>query len=320
MRKYCVIGNPVGHSKSPQLFERFSTERGLVYGTDVIYERNEIADAGKLQEFVNELRWGVWAGCNVTMPWKTDMVSYMDEISDIAAITGAVNTVSSRRERLYGDSTDGRGMMNPIKEVMGKERVGSLVILGCGGAARSIIAESILRNTGKLTIVCRGVNADRDNLSEDVEKQTTSDQLCASEQQTDSVQQKICGQGSSVKRNKISNLDLTLEMLSRIKKKNTEIVFVDSSDEESLQAALDEADVLVNSTPLGMADGHGNELKLPLQESISFNKRLIVAECVYNPDETLLIKKAKDSGCRIIKGIQMLEEQARCGVDLLLRE
>ena len=292
MRKYCVIGNPVGHSKSPQLFERFSTERGLVYGTDVIYERNEILDAGKLQEFVDELRRGVWAGCNVTMPWKTDMVSYMDEISDIAAITGAVNTVSSRRGRLYGDSTDGRGMMNPIKEVMGKERVGSLVILGCGGAARSIIAESILRNTGKLTIVCRGVNADRDNLSEDVEKQAA----------------------------KVSNLEVTLDMLSRIKKKNTEIVFVDSSDEESLQAALDEADVLVNSTPLGMADGHGNELKLPLQESISFNKRLIVADCVYNPDETLLMRKAKDSGCRIIKGIQMLEEQARCGVDLLLRE
>ena len=292
MRKYCVIGNPVGHSKSPQLFERFSTERGLVYGTDVIYERNEILDAGKLQEFVDELRRGVWAGCNVTMPWKTDMVSYMDEISDIAGITGAVNTVSSRRGRLYGDSTDGRGMMNPIKEVMGKERVGSLVILGCGGAARSIIAESILRNTGKLTIVCRGVNADRDNLSEDVEKQAA----------------------------KVSNLEVTLDMLSRIKKKNTEIVFVDSSDEESLQAALDEADVLVNSTPLGMADGHGNELKLPLQESISFNKRLIVADCVYNPDETLLMRKAKDSGCRIIKGIQMLEEQARCGVDLLLRE
>ena len=58
MRKYCVIGNPVGHSKSPQLFERFSTERGFIYGTDVIYERNEITDKEQLERFVSELRRG----------------------------------------------------------------------------------------------------------------------------------------------------------------------------------------------------------------------------------------------------------------------
>ncbi len=290
MRKYCVIGNPVGHSKSPQLFERFSTERGFIYGTDVIYERNEITDKEQLERFVSELRRGVWAGCNVTMPWKTEMVHFMDEISDIARITDAVNTVSSAGGRLYGDSTDGRGMLNPIKEVMGKERIGSAVILGCGGAARSIIAESLLRNTGKVTIVCRGVN------------ESEGDRVCENSNVTASP----------------SNLDLTLNMLKRIKKKNTEIVFLDTDDTEAIQAAIDEADVLINSTPLGMADGHGNEVKLPLDESITFNKRLIVADCVYNPDETLLIKKASASGCRVIKGIRMLEEQARCGVDLLL--
>ena len=195
MRKYCVIGNPVGHSKSPQLFERFSTERGFIYGTDVIYERNEITDKEQLERFVSELRRGVWAGCNVTMPWKTEMVHFMDEISDIARITDAVNTVSSAGGRLYGDSTDGRGMLNPIKEVMGKERIGAAVILGCGGAARSIIAESLLRNTGKVTIVCRGVN------------ESEGDRVCENSNVTASP----------------SNLDLTLNMLKRIKKKNTEI-------------------------------------------------------------------------------------------------
>jgi len=43
-----------------------------------------------------------------------------------------------------------------------------------------------------------------------------------------------------------------------------------------------------------------------------------VADCIYNPDETLFIKKAKASGCRTVKGIRMLEEQARCGVKVLL--
>ncbi|MCR5206109.1 MAG: shikimate dehydrogenase [Lachnospiraceae bacterium] len=291
MRKYCVIGYPVGHSRSPQLFERFSTERGLVYGTDVIYERNEIENKEELLRFVDELKTGIWSGCNVTMPWKTEMMQYMDDISDIARITDAVNTISSRRGKLYGDSTDGRGMLNPLKDVLGKERIGAMVILGCGGAARSIIAEALLRNTGKVNIVCRGINEDMSSGS---------------------------GQNEENSPKPPSNLELTLKMLSRIKSGNTETVFVDSDDHEGIQAAIDEAEVLINSTPLGMADGHGNENRLPISESIVFDKRLIVADCVYNPDETLLIKKALSSGCRTIKGIKMLEEQARCGVDFLL--
>ena len=280
MRKYCVIGNPVGHSKSPQLFERYSGERGYVYGKDVEYLRNEITNIEELEAFVKELKQGVWAGCNVTMPWKTEMIKFMDDVSDTARVTGAVNTVSSKRGHLYGDSTDGRGMLNAVKEISGKERTGSLVILGCGGAARSIIAEAVIKKTGKLTIVCRGV-------SDEVTKEG-------------------------------SNLDITLKMLDRIKTSNTEIVFIDSSDVEGTEASIDEAEVLINSTPLGMIDGNGNEDKLPLSENIRFHKSLIVADCVYNPDETLLIKKALESGCRVVKGIRMLEEQAKCGVDLLL--
>ena len=260
MRTYCVIGTPVGHSQSPMLFERFSGERGLVYGKDVEYLRNEIKDTVELEAFVNELKQGIWSGCNVTMPWKTEMVKYMDEISDTARVTGAVNTISSKNGRIYGDSTDGRGMLNAIKDVIGKDRIGSLVILGCGGAARSIIAEAILKKTGRITIVCRGVSEDAAGAKEG------------------------------------SNLDLTLKILDKLKTGNTEILFVDSSDTGSISASLDEAEILINSTPLGMLDGKGSENKLPLDGSIRFRKSLIVADCVYNPDETLLIKKALESG------------------------
>ena len=280
MRKFCVIGTPVAHSRSPQLFKGFAEERGFVFGTDVDYERHEITDREQLEAFIGELKSGIWSGCNVTMPWKTDMVEFMDELSETAKLTGSVNTVSSHRGRLFGDSTDGRGMLNAISDCRGKDRISNLVILGCGGAARSIIAEALQRNTGKLTIICRGVNEESHNPG---------------------------------------NLELTLNMLSHIRHRNTETVFVDSSDTDMIQAAVDEAEVLINSTPLGMLDGHGNENKLPLPEIITFGKRLVVADCVYNPDETLLIKKAVLLGCRTVKGIRMLEEQARCGVDILLR-
>ena len=67
-----------------------------------------------------------------------------------------------------------------------------------------------------------------------------------------------------------------------------------------------------------MVTGNGDETKLPLPEETVFEEDLIVADCIYNPDETLLIKKAQKCGCRTVKGIRMLEEQARCGVKVLL--
>ena len=298
MKKYCVIGTPVGHSKSPVLFKRFMTEKGLKYGEDAEYLINEITDKEQLHAFVSNMRSGVWSGCNVTMPWKTDMVKYMDELSETARITDAVNTVSAKDGRLFGDSTDGRGMLNAIKADTGCDiKDKNTVMLGCGGAARSIIAEAVLRGAARIDIVCRGAET-------------------------------IDGPGPD----KGSNLYLTLELIEKIcsqeaSEKNgsgkqpayeTKIVFIESGDFEKVRRAVADADILINSTPLGMLDGRGSENKLPLPEDVVFGKDLIVADCVYNPDETLLIKKAKEAGVRTVKGIRMLEEQARCGVEILL--
>ena len=298
MKKYCVIGTPVGHSKSPVLFKRFMTEKGLKYGEDAEYLINEITDKEQLHAFVSDMRSGVWSGCNVTMPWKTDMVKYMDELSETARITDAVNTVSAKDGRLFGDSTDGRGMLNAIKADTGCDiKDKNAVMLGCGGAARSIIAEAVLRGAARIDIVCRGAET-------------------------------IDGPGPD----KGSNLYLTLELIEKIcsqedSEKNgsgkqpayeTKIVFIESGDFEKVRRAVADADILINSTPLGMLDGRGSETKLPLPDDTVFGKDLIVADCVYNPDETLLLKKAKEAGVRIVKGIRMLEEQARCGVEILL--
>ena len=314
MKKFCVIGTPVGHSKSPELFERFSAERGLVYGKGAEYLRNEIKTKEELNRFVKELKDGEWKGCNVTMPWKTDMVGFMDEMSDTARLTGSVNTVSFRNGKLFGDSTDGRGMLNAIASRIAETENNSvdngkkdssaegllkgmhMVILGCGGAARSIIAEAVLREFGRITIVCRGGSA--------IGKYSYEDK--SDEERTTKYH------GIS------NNLELTIKMFEKIKKTDTFIEFVDTEDTKMISDMIDRADILINSTPLGMNTGNGDEMKLPLPEEIRFPEKLIVADCVYNPDETLLIKKAEQSGCRTVKGIRMLEEQARCGVDVLL--
>ena len=109
-------------------------------------------------------------------------------------------------------------------------------------------------------------------------------------------------------------------MLDKLGKTCKHIEFIDSGDTGTIAEAVDKAELLINSTPVGMKTGNGDELKLPLPENIAFRPELIVADCIYNPDETLLIKKAAASGCTVIKGIRMLEEQARCGVDVLLSD
>ena len=299
MKKYCVIGTPVGHSKSPELFQRFITEKGLRYGVDAVYLRNEIIDLEQLHSFIMKLKSGEWSGCNVTMPWKTEMVGYMDELSETARLTGAVNTVSSKNGKLFGDSTDGKGMLNAIKEDTGTDVNGkNVAIIGCGGAARSILAEAIVRGASDIKIICRDVrNLHRVPIKKDL--QGISEYI-------DTLKD-----GSNVK--------LTLQMLLRSDLSGSRVMFVDDSETELIRATFKGADILINSTPLGMLDGHGNEEKLPLPENTEFPSKLIVADCVYNPDETLLIKKAKEAGCKTVKGIRMLEEQARCGVDILLK-
>ena len=63
---------------------------------------------------------------------------------------------------------------------------------------------------------------------------------------------------------------------------------------------------------------HDNEIPIP--EDTFLSRDLIVAEAIYNPDETLLVKKARKCGCRIVKGIRMLELQAERAAVLFLRQ
>lgn len=279
-KKFCIIGTPVGHSKSPGLYRRIFDEHGY---TNYEYTINEIDSEQALDLFFEDMRGGAWSGCNVTMPWKTKAAERMDVLLDNAALTESVNTVVRRCGVLYGDSTDGGGMCDAIISDTGIKLAGKkVIILGCGGAARSIIAELALRMAGSISIFSRPGK----------------------------------------------NRTLTEELIARINEKSAlkkeqdpEFVPViaelfDYDDSASLLQAIGNADILINCTPIGMIP-HDNELPIP--EKITFPEDLIVADSIYNPDETLLIKKARADNCRTVKGIRMLELQAQRAALLYLK-
>lgn len=256
MKKYCVIGTPVAHSKSPELFADY----------DIEYVRNEIRTREELEAFIADMRAGLWNGCNVTMPWKTEMVTLVDELSPVAELTGAVNTVANRDGHLYGDSTDGYGMCEAIgEEIRGK----FIMIIGSGGAARSIVAECAQRQAGAIVIVARD--------SENTRKMKL-------------MTDKIIMSGGM-----------------------TAFKYVDYSDKAAYEQLFAEADIMINCTPIGM-HGCGNEEAMPFpwdgEKEVKLPTGLIVAECIYNPQETPLLRFAEGCGCRTVRGLSMLKKQA----------
>jgi shikimate dehydrogenase (EC 1.1.1.25) len=130
---FAVIGDPIAHSLSPVMHEAGYKALGI----EARYFKFKV-EANKLKEAVSGLRALGFTGCNVTIPHKESVLSYMDEITVEAKRAGAVNTIKFTPEKIIGHNTDGLGFVRSIQEKMGDLKDRQAVILGAGGAARGI--------------------------------------------------------------------------------------------------------------------------------------------------------------------------------------
>ncbi|SHE13844.1 bifunctional 3-dehydroquinate dehydratase/shikimate dehydrogenase protein [Chlamydia abortus] len=129
-----VFGDPVAHSKSPLMLNRAFE----VAGINAAYAAFHIRP-GTLQDAVRGIRALGFRGVNVTIPYKLEVVDYLDEIDEHARAIGAVNTIVNAEGKLKGYNTDGIGYVRSLKEEAGFDIQGKTVILlGAGGAARGI--------------------------------------------------------------------------------------------------------------------------------------------------------------------------------------
>ena len=88
MKKYLVVGNPIKHSLSPKLHNHWIKQNKI----DAIYEKKKI-NSNELKDLISNIKEGNISGVNITVPFKNDVISYLDELSDDAKITQAVNTI-----------------------------------------------------------------------------------------------------------------------------------------------------------------------------------------------------------------------------------
>ncbi|MBT7543337.1 MAG: shikimate dehydrogenase [Gammaproteobacteria bacterium] len=135
IKKYAVFGNPIKHSLSPLIHEYFAKN----YNIDLSYEPI-LCTLGKFTvEATNFLEKG-GLGFNITLPFKQDAFKFAITKSEIATITGSVNTISIKNGVIHGDNTDGSGFITDLKNNIGYNLNGKKILLvGAGGAARGVI-------------------------------------------------------------------------------------------------------------------------------------------------------------------------------------
>jgi shikimate dehydrogenase len=140
-RHACVIGWPIEHSRSPMVHGHWLETLGI----DGTYTKRAVAP-DDLGSFLDEIRSGALAGCNVTIPHKEAVLPLLDDVLPEARALGAVNTVWREGDRLVGTSTDGVGFLAHLDDSAPDWRKadGTVLIIGAGGAARAIAY--VLRN------------------------------------------------------------------------------------------------------------------------------------------------------------------------------
>jgi shikimate dehydrogenase len=130
---YAVIGDPIGHSMSPVMHNDLFS----FYGIEADYLPFQVKSEN-LKDAVNGFRAIGAGGFNVTVPHKSDIIQYLDDVDELAHSIGAVNTVVNEGGRLVGYNTDGPGFLKGLNALYPVINGKKVLVLGAGGAAKAI--------------------------------------------------------------------------------------------------------------------------------------------------------------------------------------
>ena len=149
--RYCVFGNPVAHSRSPAIHARFAAQCHQDLSYDAL-----LAPLDGFSATAREFVAAGGKGANVTLPFKEEAFRLCARHSARAERAGAVNTLDFTGSGIFGDNTDGAGLVRDIEVNLGFPLAGKCVLLlGAGGAARGVIAPILERQLAGLFIANR---------------------------------------------------------------------------------------------------------------------------------------------------------------------
>jgi shikimate dehydrogenase len=151
MDRYLVLGNPIAHSKSPQIHARFAALTGqqISYGKCLVATDGLVAMLAQLQQ--HNVR-----GCNITVPFKFEAFAAAHSASARAQLAQAANTLVFDGQKIYADNTDGAGLVADIEINAGRKLAGlDVLLLGAGGAAAGVLGPLISAGPRRLVVANR---------------------------------------------------------------------------------------------------------------------------------------------------------------------
>ena len=153
-RLAAVVANPIKHSISPFIHNRAFEATN----TNGVYLAWEVKGTDLAETVANIRRYQMF-GINLSMPYKEQVIPYLDQLSEEARLIGAVNTVVNREGTLIGYNTDGKGFFKslPSFKISGKR----MVLLGAGGAAKAILAQAILDGVSQVSVFVRSASIEK---------------------------------------------------------------------------------------------------------------------------------------------------------------
>jgi len=255
MRKYLVIGNPIGHSLSPLIQNYWIKKHRLL---DSVYEKKKVEEKD-LKNIIEEIREDEIVGVNITVPFKKLIIPFLDELDFVAKKTQSVNTLFKINNKIVGYNTDSAGFWDSIKELypynnnstMPKPLVGKhIFILGAGGVTSSII----------FALKSKGANI-------------------------------VLSNRTKKKADELKKLFPEIEVLDWGKKPST-------------------CNIVINTTSVGLINDE--EVKIDFSDyDKNFHKNTLFYDLIYNPKETIFLKKARLRGNKTMNGKMMFLNQAK---------
>lgn len=237
MKKFGLLGEKLKHSFSKEIHEIFFGLTNKKASYDILEKK-----ISEIPELLKELREGKYDGINVTIPYKIEVMRYLDEVSSIAKKIGAVNTITCKDGKLIGDNSDYYGFLKTLELNNINVENSKVLVLGTGGAAKSVY------------------NVLVDNCAEKIYIATI-----------------------------VENDSFEVRQKDRL---------IHYSEIRNLKSV----DLIVNCTPVGMYPEFN---MCPLRDEDFIETKNLI-DIIYNPEETILMKRYKEKGTKVENGLMML--------------
>lgn len=275
-----IIGTDIGHSRSPAMMNAAFREKDIDYYYFPMNIKEE--DFGDVLRGISKMN---YAGLTITIPYKIEVMKYLDEIDRLAEIIGAVNTVKITEGKMKGFNTDGEGFVRGLEADKGVNIAEStFVVIGAGGVSRAIMTVLASRKAERAAAA-----GGREPIPGGGEAGKSAVPSCEK---------------------KIYLANRTFEKAEELCDRLNRLVCdccVPLMLDDRIGEYIEKTDILVNATNIGMPP---YENQTPVDPEL-LHPDLLVADVIYNPLKTKLLKAAEEKGCDTVNGQSLLIHQGK---------